>query len=387
MPVEFSRRSALDREPNAIARAVAEARATGRALIDLTISNPTAAAIPAHAGALLTELSNPRAQRYEPAPFGLESARAALSADYAARAIACSADRIFLTASTSEAYSHLFKLLCDPGDEILVPRPSYPLFEHLARFDAVRPVSYRLAYDGAWHIDLDSVRRSLGPLTRAIVAVSPNNPTGSYLKQSELESLAALGLPIICDEVFADYPLNRPIDAAPSVIECDSVLTIALGGLSKRAGLPQLKLAWAAFAGPRSVVAEALGRLELIADAYLSVGTPVQVALPRLLAETEPIRAAIAARLGRNLAALARALQGSSATLLPVEGGWYAVVRFPGTATEEQWIGDLLDAEGVLVQPGWFYDFEHEPFGIISLLTPEAELGEGAIRLSRLVAR
>jgi alanine-synthesizing transaminase len=386
-PVEFSGRSALEREPNALAQAVQRARAAGRTLLDLTISNPTAAAIPHAEDAILRELSSPLSRSYEPLPFGLASARAALSADYALRGVSVPAERILLTASTSEAYSHAFKLLCDPGDEILVPRPSYPLFEHLARFDSVRPVSYRLAYDGAWHVDLDSVRRVIGPRARAIVVVSPNNPTGSYLKRAELESLAALGLPIICDEVFADYPLSPPADSVQTVIGSGAVLSIALGGLSKRAGLPQLKLAWAVLGGSEPVVAEALGRLELIADAYLSVSTPVQVALPRLLTESEPIRAAIAARVRTNFKAVRAALVGSSATLLTIEGGWYAVVRFPKTASEESWILDLLETEGVLVQPGWFYDFEDEPFGIVSLLTPERELSEGVGRLARLIAR
>jgi alanine-synthesizing transaminase len=385
--IQFSQRSALEREPNAFARALVRARREGRTLLDLTISNPTAAAIPARTDTILHELSDPRGAGYEPTPFGLESARSALSADYRLRGISVPPERIVLTASTSEAYSLAFKLLCDPDDEILVPRPSYPLFEHLARFDSIRPVSYRLAYDGAWHVDLDSVRRAIGPRTRGIIAVSPNNPTGSYLKQGELESLAELELPIVCDEVFADYPLNAPADAVPSVLGFDAVLVIALGGLSKRAALPQLKLAWAALGGSEPVVAEALARLELIADAYLSVATPVQVALPRLLSRTESVRDAIAARAKANLAALRAALDGSSATLLPTEGGWYAIIRFPKTASEESWIVELLEVEGVIVQPGWLYDFEDEPFGVVSLLTPELDLADGAARLARFVAR
>jgi aspartate/methionine/tyrosine aminotransferase len=290
-----------------------------------------------------------------------------------------------LTASTSEAYGFLFKLLCDPGDEVLVPRPSYPLFEHLAQLEGVRAVPYRAAYDGAWHVDVPSVRAAVSPRTRAIVTVSPNNPTGSYLKRDELDALAAMGLPIVSDEVFASYPLRPDPARAVSALEARGApLVFALGGLSKLAALPQMKAGWVAVAGEPGRVDEALARLEVIADAYLSVSTPVQHALPALLASRGAAHAAIASRTRANLGAIVPALAGSAASLLDVEGGWYATVRLPATRSEEAWVLDLLEQDGVHVHPGHFFDFASEAYVILSLLTPEQDFAEG---LARLVAR
>lgn len=385
-PCVFSSRSGADREPNLLSQALGRAQQSGRPLLDLTLSNPTQAGLPYAKEAILGALSDPEALYYEPEPFGLIGARQAVAGHFAERGIEVPHRRVLLTASTSEAYGFVFKLLCDPGDEVLVPAPSYPLLEHLAAFESVQLVRYPLGYDGAWHIDLDALSRSVGGRSRAIIVVSPNNPTGSYLKRDELRALEGLGLPIIADEVFAGYPLVDDTRRVASVLEAAGVLAVALGGLSKLAALPQMKLAWAGLGGPPALVDEALGRLELIADAYLSVGTPVQLALPRLLAVRASAQQAIRGRCRTNLDALQRALDGSAATVLHVEGGWYAVVRLPATRTEQEWVLALLEQHQVLVQPGWFYDFETEPFAIVSLLTPAEALAEGAARLAACVA-
>ncbi len=382
----FSSRSGTDREPNALSLALERARRSGRRVLDLTLSNPTLAGLPYANDAILGALSDPRGLRYEPESFGLMPAREAVAACFAERGLTVDPSRIALTASTSEAYGFALKLLCDPGDEVLVPAPSYPLLEHLAAFESVRLARYPLRYDGAWHVDLDELPRCVGDRTRAVVVVSPNNPTGSYLKRDELAALEQLGLPVISDEVFAGYPLSEDPRRADSALEANDVLVLALGGLSKLAALPQMKLAWAAVGGPPELVNEALGRLELIADAYLSVGTPVQLALPALLATRVAAEQAIRERCRDNLEALRSALDGSAATVLHVEGGWYAVVRLPAIRSEEEWVLALLERHDVLVQPGWFYDFGTEPFVIVSLLTPGKELRDGARRLADSVA-
>jgi aspartate/methionine/tyrosine aminotransferase len=296
---------------------------------------------------------------------------------------------VVLTASTSEAYAFLFKLLCDPGDEVLVPSPSYPLFEHLARLESVRAVPYRLAYDGAWHVDLPSVRAAVSSRSRAIVAVSPNNPTGSYLKRHELDALADVGLPIVSDEVFGRYAVKADGARATSALEAGdrAPLVFALGGLSKLAGLPQMKLAWIAIGGQAARVTEALARLEVIADAFLSVGTPVQHALPALLASRNTAERSIHDRMLSNVAAIASAAGGSAVSLLDVEGGWYAILRLPATRTEEAWTLAFLEQDGVYVHPGHFFDFEDEAYVVVSLLTPEETLREGVRRIVDRVDR
>jgi len=373
----FSRRSSRDLSLNAIA--VALSRGV-RPRYDLTSSNPTSAFIPYPTElAEVLERAQSRSLRYTPHALGLPSARAALAA-----AVAADPDDILLTASTSEAYSFLFKLLCDPGDRVLVPAPSYPLFEHLAELEGVGAVSYRLAYDGAWHIDFDSVHRALGPLVRAIVVVSPNNPTGHYLLESERAKLEALGLPLIVDEVFAPFPLRARV---PEKRAESSVLTFALDGLSKRAGLPQLKLAWTALHGPEAARRQARERLELISDTFLSVGTPVQEALPDLLGLAPTIAGRIGARCGENLASLEQILRDSPVSVLRAEAGWSAVLQLPRVQTEEQLVLGLLEQAGVLVQPGWFYDFEAEPFAVVSLLGEPQAFAEGVSQLARYVSR
>jgi aspartate/methionine/tyrosine aminotransferase len=375
-----SRRSGGDRTENALTVALGRAQATGAEVLDLTVGNPTRVDLPYDAEEIRAALSDPAALRYEPAPFGLPSARAAIAEELAADGVDVSPDRVVLTASTSEAYGFLLKLLCDPGEEVLVPRPGYPLVDELARFEGVTPVGYRVAYDGAWHLDVASLRAAVSPRTRAIVVVSPNNPTGHYLKDDERVALRSLGLPVICDEVFLRYPHG---DVRPrTALTIRDVPVFVLGGLSKLAGLPQLKLGWIAAGGPGAEIEAALARLEHVADAWLSVSTPVQVAVPRLLAAAAVTRAAIAARVADNLAALRARLDGTSATVLPVEGGWYAVVHLPAVRGEEAWALHLLEDLGVLVQPGWLYDFETEPHAVVSLLVPEATFREGIDRLA-----
>jgi alanine-synthesizing transaminase len=382
----LSRRSDLGQEHNAFSAALHRAKHAGRKLFDLTLSNPTIADFPYDSAAILEALADPRLLHYAPEPFGLGEAREAVAAEWQRQGHSIDVRRIFLTASTSEAYSVLLKLLCDPGDEVLVPRPSYPLLEHLSHLESVRLVSYALTYDGAWHIDLESLERVLSPRTRAVITVSPNNPTGSFLKRDELAALSALGLPLISDEVFAAYPLTSSARRASSVLESSSRLTFALGGLSKSAGLPQIKLAWTAVGGPSTLVDPALERLEVLLDAYLSPSTPAQLALARLLRAGAPTQRAILERCRENLAALDRELQGSAATRLDVEGGWYAVLRLPETASEEYWVLELLERDDVVVHPGFFYDFAREPFVVLSLITPSPEFTEGVRRLAKRVA-
>ncbi len=374
----FSRRSSRDRSPNAIHARLA---LQGSPRFDLTGSNPTTAGL-AYPAEWLRVLERAQAGSlvYRPEPFGLLSAREAV-----ARVTGAPASDIMLSASTSEAYAFLFKLLCDPGDAVLVPAPSYPLFEHLAELEAVQAVPYRLAYDGAWHVDLDSVARAMTPRVRAVVVVSPNNPTGHYLREGERDALAAFGRPLISDQVFSEFPLrpNAPVGLGPS----EACLTFTLDGLSKRAGSPQLKLGWTVVSGPERARREACERLELIADTFLSVGTPIQQALPELLQLCPQVTAAITARCRQNLALLERAVQASPVTLLRVEAGWCAVLRLPAVQSEEELVLGLLRDAQVLVQPGWYYDFESEPFAIVSLLSEPRVFDEGAARLVDYVSR
>lgn len=383
--VAFSRRSAFELSPNRVTLALERARAEGISLLDLTVSNPTLAGIPYAEGVAQALSRSPEVLRYEPLPFGLPAARAAVSTLFLERGLAVPVEHIALTASTSEAYAFAFKLLCDPGDEVLVPAPSYPLFEHLAVLESVRLVPYRLGFDGAWFIDTAEVKRAVTPRTRAVIVVSPNNPTGSYLKRDELARLVELGLPLVSDEVFAEYPFGADPRRAASVLEAGEGLVLALDGLSKVAALPQLKLGWMVLGGESSLVRAALARLELVLDTFLSPGTPVQRALPELLASRGVAAGAIRARLAANRAALERRVQGSALTLLPAEGGWYGVLRMPATLTDEEWTLRALE-RGVVAQPGYFFDFDREPHLIVSLLTPEATLSEGAERLAALVS-
>ncbi|HEX6736656.1 MAG TPA: pyridoxal phosphate-dependent aminotransferase [Vicinamibacteria bacterium] len=384
----FSGRTAWDLTPNHLASLVDEQRRAGRELIDLTETNPTRAGFTAPAD-VLALLADPAGLHYDPQPAGLPAARQAVAADFARRGTTVAPEDLVLTASSSEAYALLFKLLADPGDQVLVPRPSYPLFDYLARLESVEAVPYALAYDGEWHLPRHAVEAALTERARAVVVVSPNNPTGSFLKRDEAAGLAELcarrGLALIADEVFADYPLRPDPRRAASLAAESAALSFALGGLSKSCGLPQLKLGWIAVGGPGAQRAAALARLEVIADTYLSVNTPVQVAAPRLLARAAELRAPIAERVRANLVHLRAALAGSAGTVLDAEGGWSAVVQVPATRSEEAWAAELLEREGVRVHPGFFFDFPGEAFLVVSLLTPPAAFQEGIARLRAML--
>jgi alanine-synthesizing transaminase len=382
--MRFSGRVPSNLAPNRFSLALAAARQAGRRLLDLTVSNPTEVQL-GYPRELLAPLADPASLAYEPSPFGLPAAREAVAADFARRGLQVPADRVLLTASTSEAYSFLFKLLCEPGDAVLVPRPSYPLFEHLTRLDGVHAEAYLLDYHGRWSIDFDSLRRGLSPRTRAVLVVSPNNPTGSFVSALDLPRLvefcAARNLAIIGDEVFADYAFDD-VRVPPSVLSVADALTFGLGGLSKSAGLPQLKLGWVGVSGPSALVAEALNRLEVICDSYLSVGTPVQQAAGALIAEAALIRAGIRARVQQNYATMRQmGARYPSSEVLPVEGGWYAVVRVPATQSEEDLVVALLEDDDVVVYPGFFFDFAHEAFLVASLLPQPDEFERAAARV------
>ncbi len=381
----FSRRTAHEAEPNQLSRALRQRRAAGLGVCDLTQSNPTLTDLPYEGPGLLSALSDPRSLVYEPSSFGLPSARSAVQGLMRGAGCEVSIERIVLTSSTSEAYAFLLKLLCDPGDEVLIPQPSYPLFEHLLTLESVVAVPYRLAYDGAWHIDFDSVARGIGPRTRAIVLVSPNNPTGSFLKQNELTRLESFGLPLISDEVFADFALEPDVRRAGSVLRTDDVLAFALGGLSKMAALPQLKLAWLGAAGPAAPLAAALSRLELVADTFLSPNTPVQWALPAILSTRAGVTAALNARIRRNFAALCTAFRDSAAHPLFLEGGWYATLRLPALFEDGAWALLLLEQDGVLTQPGFFYDFSEGALLVLSLITDESTFALGIALIAERV--
>jgi alanine-synthesizing transaminase len=391
-----STRLPWDQPDNALA-AIARGIRGSRQILDLTESNPTQVGLPYPARALAATLGRVGVTDYAPAPLGLPSARAAVAADYGRAGVVVDPERIVLTASSSESYGFLLKLACDPGDAVLIPEPSYPLCEYLARLEGVVPFGYRLAFDGVWHVDFASVEEALatarleGHRPRAIVVINPNNPTGSFVKREELGRLATLcgeaALTVISDEVFGPYAVGPDPDRVATLAVEPLLATAApafsLGGLSKSCGLPQLKLGWIVVGGRD--VARSLTALELIADTYLSVATPVQAALGDLLALGDEVRAAIATRVARNRATLAAAVPPTSAcTLLPSEGGWSAVLRVPALRTDEAWAATLLTEDGVLTQPGYFFDLRGGTFLVLGLI-PRPEVFETAVE--RLVAR
>jgi alanine-synthesizing transaminase len=385
--VMLSGRSAIDATPSRLARALAGLPHRDPEAVDLTLSNPTQAELAYDAYLPSSFDVQPEQLSYDPDPLGDLAARRAISAHWPEARARPAPEQLLLLPSSSEAYHYLFLLLCDAGDEVLAPEPSYPLLMHLVQHAGITLRPYRLAYDGAWHIDLDSVRRARGPRTRAIVLISPNNPTGSYTSQTELERLAELGLPLISDEVFAHYGYEFRPERPVSAWGATGALTFCIDGLSKSAGLPQLKLSWLAASGPHAQVQEAMQRLAWMADTYLSVATPVQRALPSLLERAPRFRAELGARLRSNREALARALAGSAASVLASEGGWYAVVRLPDLAEEDAWVLALL-AHKVATHPGYFYDFsERSPHLVLSLLPPLAAFARGAELLRREVDR
>jgi alanine-synthesizing transaminase len=347
-------------------------------IVDLTESNPTRVGFAPGAG-VLTAFAKEGAATYEPVAFGLPSARTAVAAYYGRRGAIVQSERIVLTASTSEAYLLLLTLLADPGDEVLVPSPSYPLFSYIAGVAGVRLVPYPLRYDGEWHIDSSELKTS--GRTRAIIVVSPNNPTGQYLSRAEMRTLSAMGLPLIVDEVFADYPLDA---AAPHrhLVQDGAGLLFSLSGLSKVALLPQAKCSWCVVSGPRPLVTEALRRLEVLLDTFLSVSGPVQHALPELLAYADATQPLVRARLAENLSALRAHTKESVATVLRCEGGFSAIVRLPAICDEDAWCARLAD-NGVRVQPGYFFDLSGGPYVVLSLLPEPERFADGVRALIR----
>ena len=381
----LSRRLPPHADLNALSETLARYRAEGVPVVDLTESNPTLADI-AYPPDVLRGLSAPAALRYEPHPFGLPAAREAIARDHWRRRVTIDPAHVVLTASTSEAYTWLFKLLCNPGESVLVPRPSYPLFEHLTRLEGVVATPFDLEYHGRWDVDLATLDAA-PESTRAVVMVSPNNPTGSYVSQRDVDHISARcrdhGWALIVDEVFADYPLE--IDAPLTDIAARSdVLAFTLSGLSKSAGLPQLKLGWIVAGGPAAARDAALAGLELIADSFLSVATPVQLAAADLLECGASVRSAIQERIRANLATLRHAAGSFTACeVLRTEGGWSAVIRVPATRSEEQLALDLLDQEHILVHPGYFFDFQRESFVVVSLLPRPDIFRDASTRLLR----
>jgi aspartate/methionine/tyrosine aminotransferase len=381
----LSRRTGWDLHGNALAGRLEAARASGRPLVDLTESSPARCGLGWEPAELSALLHDDRVAAYEPSPRGLLDARAAVAAWLSARGAAASPGRILLTASTSEAFGWLFQLLCDPGDEVLVPSPAYPLLDLLADLASVRLVRYPLRWDGEWHVDLGAVAAAVTGRTRAVVVVSPSNPTGAVHSAGELGALdllcASRGLALVGDEVFAD---TAP--GAPSVLGARECLAFSLAGLSKTCGLPQVKAGWVAASGPAHLVEPALERLEVIADTALSVSATAQLALPRLLGRREAFLGPLRARLAANRAALAGGLAGGPASPLRGAGGWSAVVRVGETVDEEALCLELLERDGVAVQPGFFYDFARPGHLVVSLLPPPEAFRDGVSRLAARLA-
>ncbi len=386
----FARRTNWNLSANRYSLAVERARgfavSSGRTLLDLTAGNPTTVGLHYERERILHAMQHPQALEYEPACKGILPAREAVAAYYAQRGITLSPERIILTVSTSEAYSYCFRLLCDPGDEVLVPSPSYPLFEFLADIQDVKLVPYELVYDHGWQIEFESLRRAITPRSRAIMVVHPNNPTGHFTRNWELERLNALcgehALALVADEVFLDYGINEetPLSFAAN----EDALTFTLSGLSKICALPQIKVAWIATSGPPKLVHTALERLEVIADTYLSPNAPVQWAIAELLATREGIQRQLGSRALRNLGELdAQLAKAKMTTRLALDAGWYAVLRTPATRSDEDVAIAVLEQESVLIHPGHFFDFPGAGYLVASLIAPEDEFREGIGRVLR----
>jgi aspartate/methionine/tyrosine aminotransferase len=393
---KFSQRTDWNLEKTAYAAALERIHADGKPFFDLTASNPTTCGFQYDCAGILSELSRSESLEYQADPRGLPVARAAVVEYYAEAASArVAAEQIFLTTSTSEAYSYLFRLHCDPGEEILIAQPSYPLFEFLADLDDVRLVSYPLFYDHGWHLDVAALTARITPRTRAIVVVHPNNPTGHFTSLIERQSLELIcqqhGLVLIIDEVFLDYALDstetHPLLHASFAAGEHPVLTYVLSGLSKIAGLPQMKAAWIAAFGPNSSLESATARLEVIADTFLSMNAPVQHAMPYLLANRSSIQQQILMRVQENLATLDHLLADAPAdSRLEVQGGWYAVLRVPALMSGDVLAIRLMDRERVVVHPGYFYDFDGDGWIVLSLLSRASEFTEGISRLIHSIA-
>ncbi len=381
----FSKRTSWELAPNRFTLALEQHRAAGRELLDLTASNPTQVGIRYDGLAILKAMVDLRALEYHPEPKGMRAARQAVAAYYRERAAdEVDPDSIILTTSTSEAYTWVFRLLCEPGDEVLVPTPSYPLFEFLAGLQDVRLVPYPLVYDHGWQIDFPSLERALTPRSRAVLVVHPNNPTGGYVSPAEAAALevfcAAHRLALVADEVFLDFSHDGP--PRPTFARAQQALTFTLSGLSKISGLPQMKLAWLVVSGPPDTKREALARLEIIADTYLSMNSPIQLAAPEFLRQRHSFQRDLLERIRANLLELdAQLARQQACCRLAVEGGWYAVLRVPATRSDEDLAIALLNRAGVVVHPGHFYDFHSDGFLVLSLITPSAAFAEGGRRL------
>ncbi|HVB35409.1 MAG TPA: pyridoxal phosphate-dependent aminotransferase [Patescibacteria group bacterium] len=382
----FAKRTAWDLEANPLSRTLSRVRSAGTPVIDLTASNPTACELAYDSGKILESLASPAALAYEPATRGLAAARGAVSAYYGEHGAEVPAESIVLTTGTSEAYSFAMRLLCDPGDEILVPEPSYPLLAFLAGIQDVTLVPYPLVYENGWRMDFPAIERATTPRTRAVVVIHPNNPTGNFCPPGDARRLsgwcAERGLAILADEVFLDFALDGP--PPPSFAAMREALTFTLSGLSKIAGLPQMKASWMAVSGPGPAKEQALERLEVIADTFLSMNAPIQLAMPAFLDLRRGFQEQLLSRIRQNLAELDRQLAGqSSYHRLAVEGGWYVVLRVETDRTDEDLAIELLATQGVYIHPGHFYDFPGEGYLIASLICPP---GEFAAAIGRLLA-
>lgn len=380
----FSTRTNWNLTTNRLSEALARHRASGKALLDLTASNPTQCGFQYASHAIMRALCSPRAIEYLPDPKGIETVRRAVTHYYTECGFRVPAQNIVLTTSTSEAYSFVFRLICNPGDELLIPTPSYPLFDFLADIQDVKLKRYPLVYDHGWQIDLHALEQAITSNTRGIIVVHPNNPTGHFTKPAEIAAInqlcASRSLAIIADEVFLDFSLlpARPVSFSANA----PALTFTMSGLSKISGLPQMKFAWLAVSGPEELRREALARLEVIADTYLSMNAPIQLAAPIFLEMRQGFQEQVMARVGTNLAELDRLLAGQKiCTRLEVEGGWYVVLRVPATRSDEDLALELLGQKDLYVHPGHFYDFPQDGYLVVSLITPEKDFTQGIKRL------
>ena len=384
----FSKRTAWNLEPNPLSEALANRLSSGKPVIDLTESNPTKCGFYFETEQILGALSNPASLHYEPVPQGLLAARNAVADYYRARGCAVNVNDIFLTTSTSEAYSFLFRTLCNPGEELLIPQPGYPLFNFLADIQDVSTVRYPLIYDYGWQIDFHALQRAITPRTRGIIVVNPNNPTGHFCKADDMERLNQLclerDLALVVDEVFLDFSVGE--DLLPSFASNNKALTFTMSGLSKISGLPQMKGAWLIATGPEALKQQAVARLEMIADTYLSMNTPMQLALPVLLELRHKFQQQCMELTRNNLAQLDKLLSTQQlCTRLNLEGGWYAIIKVPVTGSDEEFALELLNNRGVYVHPGHFYDFPADGYLIVSLITPELPFAAGIEALVVLI--
>jgi aspartate/methionine/tyrosine aminotransferase len=383
----FSRRTNWELTPNRLTRVQHELQAAGREVLDLTVSNPTRADLHYDPQAILQAVANPKAMDYDPQPKGLRSAREAV-VSYYRKHDDIDPESIVLTTSTSEGYSYVLRLLCNGEDEILVPKPSYPLFDFLADLQDVKMVPYPLLYDHGWQVDFPSLYQAVTSHSRAVIVVHPNNPTGSFVTTEERRALNQFcrenNLALVVDEVFLDYAHDGKL--RPTFANNQEVLTFTLSGLSKISGLPQMKLAWIVTSGPDEQVAAALARLEVIADTYLSMNAPIQLAAPALLQQRHSIQPQLMKRVRTNLRELDRGLaQQQTCRRLDVEGGWYAVLRAPAMQSDEDLAIEILAKLSVLVHPGHFYDFSSDGYLIVSLITPPENFRHGIGQVLKLL--